>query len=71
MITSTQIRAGRALVCFSKVQLAAAAGVCEQTVKRIELGFETKVSTLRAIQEALESAGVEFIDRGVRLKEIA
>lgn len=71
MITSTQIRAARGLVCFSKAKLAAAAGVSYQTIKLIELGNDSKASTLRAIQQALEAAGVEFIDRGVRLQEVA
>lgn len=71
MITSTQIRAGRAMAKLTKAELAIAAGVSSQTVKLIELGHDSKVSTLRAIQAALEAAGVEFIDRGVRLQEVA
>lgn len=71
MITPTQIKGARAMAGWTKTDLATAAGISEQTVKRIELGCETKVSTLRAIQAALEAAGVEFIDRGVRLQEVA
>jgi hypothetical protein len=62
MITIDQIRAGRAMARLTQAQLAAEAGISTTT--------DAKGSTLRAIQAALERAGIEFDadGRGVRLK---
>ena len=78
MLTSDQLRAGRALVRWEQSRLAEAAGVSIETVKRLEkisgaLGT-TRVNTLHALKRALETAGVEFIPEngggpGVRLKK--
>ena len=38
------------------------AGVTANTVTRIENGADAKQSTMDRLQEALEAAGVEFID---------
>ena len=61
-----QIRAARALLRWSAQDLADTASLGVATIRRIETleGTPlTHVRTLLAIQSALESAGVEFIDR--------
>lgn len=76
LITTSQIRAARALVRWSANDLAAKSGVGISTIKRLEVmdGVPTiNISTMVAIQKALEEVGVEFVgspeDRpGVRLK---
>jgi DNA-binding Xre family transcriptional regulator len=75
LITSAQIRAGRALLRWSSTDLSQNSGVGSATIKRLEVmdGVPSgQVRTLVAIKDALEAAGVEFIgapdDRpGVRL----
>jgi transcriptional regulator with XRE-family HTH domain len=54
--------------------LAKAASVSTNTVSRLERGEELGVRTVKAIRDALEAAGVEFIAEngggpGVRLKK--
>ncbi|WP_074767682.1 transcriptional regulator [Magnetospirillum fulvum] len=49
--------------------LAAAACLSTNTVARFERGEELKPATVEVIRAALEAAGVEFIERGVRLRE--
>ncbi len=76
MITSEQIRAARQLIRITANELAALSNVGVATIRRFELmnGVPSgNARLLKAIQRALEDAGVEFIgspdDRpGVRLK---
>nr|WP_083763477.1 helix-turn-helix transcriptional regulator [Paramagnetospirillum magneticum] len=69
MVTSHQIRGARAMIAMKQADLAKAAGISLATLNNIERGVsDPKASTLAAIQRALEAAGVEFIERGVRLK---
>ena len=76
MITSEQIRAGRALLRLTITDLARLANIGEATIKRIEAGSglpSANVRTIDSIIRAFQNAGVEFIgtpdDRpGVRLK---
>ena len=76
LITTSQIRAARALIRWSATELAIKSGIGVSTIKRLEVmdGVPAiNISTMVAIQAALESAGIEFIgspdDRpGVRLK---
>ena len=75
-ISSEQIRAGRALVRWTQEDLAHAAGISTPTLKRWEAGTgipNGSARSLSALQKALETAGVVFIDEngggaGVRLK---
>ena len=76
-LTGEQIRAARAILRMDQKDLAKAAGVSLETVKRLEK-MKGEVSaydrTLDAIKGALEDAGVEFIPAdnggpGVRLRE--
>ena len=78
MILADEIRAGRALLGWSQLQLAQAASLGVATVRRLEAaGNEIRGSaeTVWKIQKALEAAGVEFIPEeagrgpGVRLKQ--
>ena len=78
MMSSEQLRAARALIRWDQADLAKAAGVSTETIKRLErmdgpLG-STRVNTIEAMRRALEAAGVEFIAEngggpGVRLKK--
>jgi hypothetical protein len=75
-LTSYQIRAGRALVRWSAIDLARESAVGVTTIRRAELSeAETSMTAANdlAIKRALESAGVEFIDEngggpGVRIR---
>jgi transcriptional regulator with XRE-family HTH domain len=76
-VSIRQIKAARALLGWSQEQLASASGVSIPTVKRLEaerglLGGRNETGA--KIQNALEFAGVEFIDEngggpGVRLRK--
>lgn len=68
-ITPAQCRAARALLEMTQDQLAEASRVSKRTITHFEAKQRSPVpATLAAIQRALEAAGVEFIERGVRLK---
>ena len=63
----------RAAVGWGVRDLAKEAGVTANTVTRIENGADAKQSTMDALQQALEAAGIEFIEEngggaGVRLR---
>jgi transcriptional regulator with XRE-family HTH domain len=61
MVTARQIRAARALLGWSQHVLADKAVVSATALARLERGVvDTRLSTLSAVQAALESAGVEF-----------
>ncbi|MGI4943742.1 MAG: helix-turn-helix domain-containing protein [Janthinobacterium lividum] len=73
-IAPAQLRAARALLDWSRDQLAEAATTTTRTLARLEAGENVpRSATLTAIRTALESAGVEFIEQngggpGVRLR---
>ena len=69
-----QIKMARAAVGWGVRELAKKAGVTANTVTRIENGADARQSTIDRLQQALEAAGVEFIDEngggpGVRLRK--
>jgi len=67
MISSAQIRAGRALLNIKQSDLAKAAGISLATLNNIERGIgDPRASTLKAIETALQTAGVEIDEDGVR-----
>ena len=77
MIFSPEIRAGRALLGWSQMDLAKAASVGVATVRRLEAARDEvrgSADTLWKIQKALEDAGVQFLasdesgGAGVRFK---
>lgn len=71
------MRAARALLRIEQRELAEAAGVSLETVKRLEKQRGTvsaNLSTVQAIRDAIRAAGVELIEAngggpGVRLKD--
>jgi len=68
-----QLRMARAAVGWGVRELAKKAGVAANTVTRIENGADAKQSTIDRLQQALEAAGIEFIngDRpGVRVPKV-
>ena len=61
----------RAALGWSVRDLARSAEVSAATANRFEMGHvQPNKATLSAIQRALESAGVRFIERGVELADI-
>ncbi|WP_420717497.1 transcriptional regulator [Emcibacter sp.] len=81
MITSSQIRAARALLGIGQKELAELSDVSLPTIQRMEGSqgnVRSVVSSLSKVVDALERAGIELIGentqspsggRGVRLKE--
>jgi len=76
-VSIRQIKAARALLDWSQEELAIAADVSLPTIKRLEAGegaLGGRNETGHKIQNALQLAGVEFIDEngggpGVRLRK--
>jgi transcriptional regulator with XRE-family HTH domain len=71
---AVQVKMARAAVGWGVRELAKKAGVTANTVTRIENGADAKQSTMDRLQQALEAAGIEFIDEngggpGVRLRK--
>ena len=77
MVTIRQIKAARALLGWSQGDLAQHSTISEPTIARLEsIGGEIsgRPKTIQKIKDALEKAGVEFIDEnggglGVRLRK--
>jgi transcriptional regulator with XRE-family HTH domain len=72
-LDATQCKMARAALGIGVPELAARAVVSPDTVFRLEKGERLHQRTIIAIREALEAAGVEFINEnggrpGVRLK---
>ena len=74
--TIEQLRAARGLLGWSQSDLAERAGLSLPTVKRLEGGYGPHVSdeAQAKLRQAVERAGVEFIDEngggaGVRLRK--
>ena len=67
-MTPAQCRAARALIEISQGQLAMMAVLPAKLVAEFEAGANLRDEDLDAIQDAFERAGVEIIERGVRLK---
>ena len=69
VITPEQIRAARALLRIEQARLAKDAGISVVTLRRLEERHglsKVAPATVARVQQALEGAGVEFIDGGVR-----
>jgi len=73
LTTGNQLKAARALAGLKQAQLAAKAGVDTSTISSMEgkgaktLG-RTGADTIKAVMDALDSAGVEMLDGGCQLK---
>jgi hypothetical protein len=75
-ISSAQLRAARALLRWSALDLAKASKIGVATIRRVEVldgDIPVTAANELAIRRALEAAGVEFIDEngggaGVRLR---
>ena len=76
-LTSSEIRAARALIRWTAEDLSRQSAVSLRTIRRAELAeVETSMTAANdlAVRRALEAAGVEFIDEngggpGVRLRK--
>ena len=76
-ISSAQLRAARALLRWSALDLAKASKVGVATIRRVEViegDIPVTAANELAIRRTLEAAGVEFIDEngggaGVRLRQ--
>ena len=65
MITRAQIRAARALIGWTQTDLAQASGISQVAIKNFERGAtDPRASTLTSIQDALDEAGVIFLEPG-------
>lgn len=77
MLTAEQLRAARAIVRMEQAELAVAAGLSVETIKRLERlrgPISANTSTEAALRRAFGEAGVIFIEEngegpGVRLKK--
>jgi transcriptional regulator with XRE-family HTH domain len=70
MLTPDQLRAARAIIDWSREDLAAKSGVSANTIKGFERGgSDPKLSTLHKWRRALETAGVIFIEPGAKSDE--
>ena len=73
-LTAAQSRAARGMLDWSQTELATRSNLSESTVRDFEKGRRVpSANNLVAIQQALESAGVEFIPAngggpGVRMR---
>lgn len=72
MITGRQIRAARALIDMSQDELAKAAGLTPQAIRKIESGEVTpREGTLADITRTFTERGIEFTDnQGVKFKPV-
>jgi transcriptional regulator with XRE-family HTH domain len=65
-LMAEQIRAARALLGWTRQQLAEASGVAPRTLAGLELGeTQARAATAAKIRKALEEAGVRITARGV------
>lgn len=64
MITSAQVRAARAFLRWSALDLAQKTGIGVATIRRIDMSEgvpSSNAKTLDLIQKVLESEGIEFV----------
>ncbi len=70
MITVAQLRAARGLVGWSQARLAEASDLALSTIKRMEASeglLRGTAENVWKVEQALENAGVAFIDEGKKL----
>jgi transcriptional regulator with XRE-family HTH domain len=76
MLTPPQLRAARAIVGWSREELAEKSGMSAQAIREFELGSsDPKMGTVQKWKRALEAAGVTFLEEtetdgpGLRLRK--
>lgn len=71
MINPEQIRAARAILDWSREDLAIATGLSPDTIRRIESGaLQPRASTMAAIRTAFERRGIEFLpNNGLAMRD--
>jgi transcriptional regulator with XRE-family HTH domain len=66
-VSSSQIRAARALLGWTQDDLAKATNLSRATIRNVELGYAVRPSNIGEVHKALAKSGVEFMDNeGVR-----
>jgi len=65
-VTADLIRAARVLLKLEEDELARRADLSVEDLRRVEEGSYSSFSTVLAIREALQQAGIEFLPDGVR-----
>ncbi len=75
MVTRREVRAARAMLGWTRQQLADRALLSLNAIIRLEQGVvDTRTSTIMAVRRTLEAAGIEFLslsesNEGVRLRQ--
>lgn len=64
MLTAKQIKAARAMLDWSRAELAAACGVSEANIIRLEAGGDGRSDTFKKITDAFEGNGIVFTQTG-------
>lgn len=68
MLTRDQMRDGRALLHWTAQELAEHSGIRRETIYRLEAGKldieKSSMKTVKAIKEALEKGGIDFLADG-------
>ena len=69
-MSPAQCRAARALLNWSQSDLVEHCGITKKTIADFERGTTTRphARSFQAIITAFEAAGIEFINRGVRMR---
>jgi transcriptional regulator with XRE-family HTH domain len=71
-VTPAQCRGARALLNWAQADLVEKSGVTQKTITDFERGLTRPYPrTLDAMIAAFEAAGIEFINRGVRMRASA
>ena len=66
--TVEQVRAARAFLGWTQVDLGEAAGLSSETIRNFETSrFPLSPASLAAMRKAFKKAGVEFLKRGKRI----
>jgi DNA-binding XRE family transcriptional regulator len=67
-LMASQFRGARAMAGLKVAELARKAQVAPNTIVRIENARKVSPNSLVAVQGALEASGIEFLDRGIRIR---
>lgn len=76
LVEARLLKAARVLLRWSQEELAKKAGIGRTTLSKVEAGEQdVRLSTIRAVQQALEDGGIKFVAAddvygvGVRLRQ--